>query len=96
MYNGGMFRESFEIPKEENISEAPEENTEADPEQKLEIEEPFLLNEELQKIVRDYFEKKEFEVLEITDAHVKVKSPQGGEMTIPNKIAVETVGGRNY
>jgi len=85
-----------ELNSEEEIPQESREYAGVDAEQQIEAEEPFPLKEELQNIVRKYFEDRGFETLEITDAHVKVKSPQGGEMTIPNKIAIENAGGMSY
>ncbi len=91
-----MFREVPELNNEENIPEKPEESIEMDAKQPIETEEPYPLKEPMQRIVKSYFEEKGFEVLEMTDTHVKVKSSKGGEMTIPNKIAIETAGGGRY
>lgn len=96
MYNERMFREMPELNNEESASEEPQEHAETAIEQEVDTEELFPLKSELQEIVRNYFEGRGFEVLEMTDSHVKVKSAQGGEMTIPNKIAIETAAGKSF
>ena len=96
MYNERMFREMPELNNKESTPEEPQEHTETAIEQEIDTEELFPLKPELQEIVRNYFEEREFEVLEMTDSHVKVKSAQGGKMTIPNKIAIETAVGKSF
>jgi len=55
-------------------------------------EEIFPLNPALQKLVRETFKKKEFEILEFTDTHVRIKNPQGKTKEVPNRAAVEFCG----
>jgi|GEM_PF-2554928 len=52
----------------------------------------FPLKPEIQDLIRGYFEKKGFEIMEITDTYVKVKSPSGRKMTIENKVAEMYIG----
>ncbi len=54
--------------------------------------ESFPLKPEMQLLIKEFFAKKDFEVIEMTNAYVKVKSPGGRMMTIENKVAAEYIG----
>jgi hypothetical protein len=63
------------------------------PDSTIQKEEPYPLKEELQKIVREYFEKRGYTIVEMSDTHVKVISYNGAKMNIPNKTAIEVATG---
>ncbi|MEW6617392.1 MAG: hypothetical protein AB1333_03150 [Patescibacteria group bacterium] len=54
--------------------------------------EPFPLRPEIKGLIQEFFTKKGFEVEEMTDRYVKVKSPSGRKMTIENKVAEMYIG----
>ncbi len=55
----------------------------------LEKMKPFPLDAHTEEVIREHFEKRGFEILEITDAYVKVKSSGGKTMTIENEVAAK-------
>jgi len=54
-----------------------------------EFEKPFHLEPHTQEAIREHFLKKGYEIIEMTDAHVKVKSSGGKTMTIENEVAAK-------
>lgn len=75
-------------------AERREENLEVDAEGTIQTAEEYPLNEVMREMVRDYFEKRGFLVVEISDTHVKVAAPSGKKMAIPNKTAIETAAAK--
>lgn len=75
-------------------AERREENLEVDAEGTIQAAEEYPLNEVMREMVRDYFEKRGFSVVEISDTHVKVAAPSGKKMAIPNKTAIETAAAK--
>lgn len=71
-----------------------DESLEVDAEGTIQTAEEYPLNEVMREMVRDYFEKRGFSVVEISDTHVKVASPNGKKMAIPNKTAIETAAAK--
>ena len=59
------------------------------PDGTIKEERPRPLNEIEQRIVWEYFEKKGFTILEISDVQVKVISCNGKGMTVPNRVALD-------
>lgn len=55
----------------------------------LEKMEPFHLDLHTQDIIREHFIKKDYEIIEMTDTHVKVRSSSGKTMTIGNEVAAK-------
>lgn len=67
---------------------------EVDAEGTIQAAEEYPLNQVMREMVRDYFEKRGFSVIEISDTHVKVAAPSGKKMAIPNKTAIETAAAK--
>lgn len=53
--------------------------------------ETFPIDEMSRRILENYFEKKGFSIIEISNTHIKLKTPTGGELKISNKTALEII-----
>ena len=51
--------------------------------------EPFHLDSHTRDVIKEHFIKRDFEVIEMTDAYIKVKSSSGKTMTIENEVAAK-------